>query len=98
MDARPMVYAGGDSVIVRVPVSGRLVRVIVTREALETRFAAGHTPEEWVHSYRAHADEIDAVVRGKVARASPEPVLISKHDFVPTLGLALHPTPISVAS
>ena len=81
MDVRPLVYAGHDSVIVRVPVAGRLVRVIVTREALETRFEAGHTPDGWVQAYRAHANEIDGVVRDKVARAAPEPVLVSKHDF-----------------
>jgi hypothetical protein len=83
MDVRPMVYAGHDSVIVRVPVGNRLVRVIVTREALETRFEAGHTPDGWVQAYRAHANVIDGVVRDKVARAATEPVLVSKHDFAP---------------
>lgn len=81
MDARPLIYAGHDSVIVRVPVARRLVRVIVTREALETRFDAVHSPEGWVSAYQAHAQEIEAVVRDKVARATPEPVLVSKHDF-----------------
>lgn len=81
MDVRPTIYAGTDSVIVRVPLGGRLVRVIVTREALECRFDAGHSPQAWVDAYMAHASEIEAVVRDKVARATPEPVLVSKHDF-----------------
>lgn len=83
MDVRPLIYAGSDSVIVRVPMASRLVRVIVTREALETRFDAGHSPEGWVEAYRAHSTEIDAVVRDKIARACPEPILVSKHDFTP---------------
>jgi hypothetical protein len=81
MDGRPQIYAGRDSVIVRVPVAGRLVRVIVSREALETRFDAGDSPQAWVDTYQANAAAIEAVIRGKVARASPEPVMVSKHDF-----------------
>ncbi len=80
-DVRPEIYAGHDSVIVRVPVGKRLVRAIVSREALEARFHAGRTPQDWVEAYRANAGTIEAVVQGKVARASPEPVLVSKHDF-----------------
>lgn len=81
VDARPLIYAGADSVIVRIAVGGRLVRAIVSREALERRFGAGHSPQGWLDSYVAHADEIDAVVRDKVARACPEPVMVSMHDF-----------------
>lgn len=81
MDVRPPIYAGHDSVIVRVPIGRRLVRAIVSREALESRFNAGHTREEWVETYRANANVIEAVVQDKVAKATPEPVLISKHDF-----------------
>ena len=81
MDVRPLIYAGHDSVIVRVSVGRRLVRVIVSREALESRFNSGRSREEWVETYRANSDMIEAVVQHKVSKASPEPVLISKHDF-----------------
>lgn len=81
MDGLDEIYAGHDAVIVRVHVGRRRVRAIVSREALEERFAAQHTPDAWVDAYRAHADVIEAVVRHKVARASPEPVVISKYDF-----------------
>jgi hypothetical protein len=81
MDVRPAIYAGHDSVIVRVPVGRRLVRAIVSREALESRFNAGDSPEAWVETYRANAQAIEAVVQNKVSKAAPEPVLISKHDF-----------------
>ena len=77
----PEPYAGREAVVIRVGVGRREVRAIVSREALEERFEAGHDPQDWVDAYRAHADAIDAVVRAKVARASPEPVLVSKHDF-----------------
>lgn len=80
-DVRPQMYAGLDSVIVRMPIAGRLVRAIVSREALETRFDAGHGPDGWLQAYRANADAINAVVRDKVDRASPEPIMVSKHDF-----------------
>lgn len=80
-DVRPEMYAGLDSVIVRVPVAGRLVRAIVSREALETRFHAGHGPDDWLQAYRANCTAIEAVVKHKVSRASPEPIMVSKHDF-----------------
>jgi hypothetical protein len=80
-DVRPEMYAGLDSVIVRMAIAGRLVRAIVSREALETRFQAGHSPDDWLQAYRANADAINAVVKGKVDRASPEPIMVSKHDF-----------------
>ncbi len=80
-DVRPEIYAGHDSVIVRMPVGRRLVRAIVSREALETRFQAGHSREAWVDTYRANASAIEAVVQDKLARACPEPILISKYDF-----------------
>jgi len=81
MELMMQAYAGRDAVIVRVPVAGRGVRVLVSREALEERFAAGPAPQDWVSAYQSHAEVIDAVVRAKVAKASPEPVVISKHDF-----------------
>ncbi|MBI2733424.1 MAG: DUF1488 family protein [Aquabacterium sp.] len=80
-DVRPVIYAGHDSVIVRLPVGLRLVRAIISREALETRFSAGHTRQDWVDTYLAHASQIEAVVQDKIAKACPEPILISKYDF-----------------
>lgn len=80
-DVRPLVYAGHDAVIVRIPVHQRLVRAIITREALECRFQAGHSPQEWVDTYMANAEQIVAMVHDKISRACPEPILISKHDF-----------------
>jgi hypothetical protein len=80
-DVRPLVYAGHDAVIVRVPAPSRLIRAIVSREALETRFQAGHTQQDWVDAYLSHAEQIVAVIQDKIARACPEPILISKHDF-----------------
>ena len=61
-DVRPLVYAGHDAVIVRIPVQRRLVSAVISREALETRFQAGHDPQDWVNTYHAHTDEILAVV------------------------------------
>ncbi len=80
-DVRPLVYAGHDAVIVRVPGRQRLVRAIISREALESRFQAGHTQQAWVDAYLIHADQITVVIQDKIARACPEPILISKHDF-----------------
>ncbi|MBI5333070.1 MAG: DUF1488 family protein [Burkholderiales bacterium] len=77
----PEPYVGHEAVVIRVDTGRREVRAVVSREALEERFAAGHTPQDWLLAYQAHAEEIQAVVRAKVARASPEPVVISKYDF-----------------
>lgn len=80
-DVRPVIYAGLDSVIVRLPVGLRLVRAIISREALETRFSAGHTRQDWVDTYLANAPRIEAVVQDKIAKACPEPIVVSKYDF-----------------
>lgn len=80
-DVRPQIYAGHDAVIVRMPIGRRLVRAIVSREVLEVHFQAGHTQQDWIDAYEAHAGDIAAVVQGKLARACPEPILVSKYDF-----------------
>jgi len=80
-DVRPVIYAGHDSVIVRLPVGLRLVRAIISREALETRFQAGHNRQDWVYTYLANASQIEAVVQDKIAKACPEPIVVSKYDF-----------------
>lgn len=77
----PDIYVGNDAVIVRLDLGQRRVRAIVSREALEERFSAQHNPAAWLDAYKANSAVIDAVVRDKVARASPEPVIISKYDF-----------------
>lgn len=80
-DVRPVIYAGHDSVIVRLPIGLRQVRAIISREALETRFKAGHNQQDWVDTYLANASQIEAVVQDKIARACPEPIVVSKYDF-----------------
>lgn len=80
-DVRPPIYAGHDSVIVRLPIGRRLVRAVISREVLENRFASGHSRQDWIDTYQAHAPEFEAVVQTKLARACPEPILISKYDF-----------------
>lgn len=81
MNALPDYYPGRNALVVRVEVGRRKVRAIVSQEALEERFAAQRTPEAWVDAYRANSAAIDALVRDKVARACPEPIVISMHDF-----------------
>ena len=81
MNALPDYYPGRNALIVRVEVGRRKVRAIVSQEALEERFSAARTPEAWVEAYRTHCETIDALVRDKVARACPEPIMISMHDF-----------------
>ncbi|TAL18382.1 MAG: DUF1488 family protein, partial [Aquabacterium sp.] len=81
MNSLPDIYVGNDAVIVRLDMGQRRVRAIVSREALEERFSAQHNPAAWLDAYKANSAVIDAVVRDKVAKASPEPVIISKYDF-----------------
>ena len=81
MNALLNAYPGRNALIVRVEVGRRRVRAIVSREALEERFASPRTPDAWLATYEAHAGTIDAVVRDKVARACPEPIVVSMHDF-----------------
>lgn len=59
----------------------RLVRAIISREALATRFQAGHSRQDWVDTYLTNATQIEAVVQGKIAKACPEPIVVSKYDF-----------------
>jgi hypothetical protein len=80
-DVRPLIYAGHDSVIVRMPIGQRQVRATVSREALEKHFKAGKTRQDWVDTYLANAIQIEAVVQDKVSKACPEPIVVSKCDF-----------------
>jgi hypothetical protein len=80
-DVRPLIYAGHDSVIVRMPIGHRLVRATISREALEKHFQAGNTRQDWVDTYLANSLKIEAVVQDKVAKACPEPIVVSKYDF-----------------
>ena len=83
MDALPNYYPGRNALILRVDMGRRKVRAIVSQEALEERFGSARTPQAWIEAYRAHAATIDALVRSKVQRACPEPIVISMHDFAP---------------
>lgn len=53
----------------------------IGKETLHYRYHATSSDDDPLKTYLAHADEIDAVVRRRVAGGSREPVMLRDHDM-----------------
>ena len=61
----------------------RVVRALVSCEALETHFGAGPSPDSWLVAYRANEPAIDAMIRHKAAlHPHLSVVVVVANDFV----------------
>ena len=78
-------YFHADSACVRfwVTVGDQLVGASVGKAALHYRFMPQASDDDPLATYRAHATEIDAVVRRRVAGGSIEPVMLREFDLRP---------------
>ena len=72
-----------DSACVRfwVQVGEQWVGATVGKAALHYRFMPNATDDDPLATYRAHAGEIDEVVRRRVAGGSIEPVMLREFDL-----------------
>ena len=64
-----------------VQVDSLLVGASISRETLHYRFRPDARGEDPLETYKAHAADIDAAVRRRVAKGSIEPVMVREHDL-----------------
>ena len=78
-------YFHADSASVRfwVTVGDQQVGAMVSKAALHYRFMPHASDDDALVTYRAHADELAAVVRRRVAGGSIEPVMLREFDLRP---------------
>ena len=74
-------HADSESVRFWVEVDGAAVGAIISRATLHYRFRPDAADEDSLARYQAHAIEIDAAVRRRVASGSSEPVMIREFDL-----------------
>ncbi len=76
-------YFHDDSAAVRfwVDVDGATVGASVSKSTLHYRYMPQRSDDEPLATYLAHQDEIDAVVRRRVAGGSIEPVMLREYDL-----------------
>lgn len=60
---------------------GACVGAIVRKEVLHYRLGASSDGVDALKTYQAHRQEIDAVVRRRIAAGSLEPVILRESDF-----------------
>ena len=79
----PAPYFHDDSSSVRfwVQVAGVPVGATVSERTLHYRFAPLRSDDVALETYVAHADELHAAVRRRVAAGSIEPVMLREHDL-----------------
>lgn len=79
----PVPYFHDDSASVRfwVDIDGLAVGASVGKTALHYHFMPGKSDDQPLPTYLAHAAEIDAVVRRRVAAGSIEPVMLRESDL-----------------
>jgi hypothetical protein len=76
-------HADSDAVRFWVPVGDVLVGATIGKVTLHYRFEPMRTDDDALATYMAHADEIHAAVRRRVAGGSREPVMLRDWDLRP---------------
>ena len=81
----PGAFFHEDSAAVRfwVEVGGAFVGATISKLTLHYRFSPQRTDEDALATYLAHAEEINAAVRRRVAAGSREPVMLREWDVRP---------------
>ena len=76
----PTADVENEAVRFRVRMGEGEIRCIASREFFQTHYGAGPDPDTWVTAYRAHAEEIDAMVIQRFQRDGLSPVLLHASD------------------
>jgi hypothetical protein len=66
-----------------VEIDSLLVGATIGKKTLHYRYAAQRIDDDALTTYLEHSDEIDAVVRRRVAEGSREPVMLREWDVRP---------------
>ena len=81
MSQPPFFHADSAAVRFWVEVEGGFIGATISSQTLHYRFRPGAHGEDPLETYTAHAREIDAAVRRRVAQGSIEPVMLREYDF-----------------
>jgi Protein of unknown function (DUF1488) len=79
----PFLHEESGSVRFWVEIDGQPVGASIRKETLHYRFQAHSQTDDPLTTYLAHAAEIDAAVRRRVAAGAREPVLLRDPDVRP---------------
>ncbi len=81
-------YFHDESAAVRfwVVINGSPVGATVSKAALHYHFMPGRTDDQPLATYHAHAADLEAAVRRRVAAGSIEPVMLREADLRPPAG------------
>lgn len=81
MSEPPVFHEPSDAVRFWVQIDEQLIGASITRQTLHYRFRPLERDDDPVETYKAHATEIDAAVRRRVAKGSIEPVMLREYDL-----------------
>ncbi len=81
MSSSPVFHEASGAVRFWVMVEGELVGASISRETLHYRYRPNAQGEDPMETYTAHAQDIDAAVRRRVAGGSIEPVMVREFDL-----------------
>lgn len=74
-------HPGSGEVRFFVEIDGQTVGASITRQTLHYRFCRTEQGDDPMATYAAHADDIEAAVRRRVAAGSLKPVLLREFDL-----------------
>lgn len=83
MSTEPFFHPGSGEVRFFVEIDGESVGASITRQTLHYRFRRTEQGDDPMATYAAHADDIEAAVRRRVAAGSLKPVLLREFDLLP---------------
>ncbi|WP_431257744.1 DUF1488 family protein [Roseateles chitinivorans] len=63
-------------------VGEQFVGATVRRESLHYRYSPHNTNDDPLQTFQAHTDELEGIVRRRVAGGSREPVMLRDHDLM----------------
>ncbi len=81
MSQSPYFHEESGAVRFWVEIEGTMVGASISRATLHYRFRPGDHGEDPLETYKAHARDIDAAVRRRVAQGSIEPVMVREFDL-----------------
>jgi hypothetical protein len=80
MSQPPFFHAASGTVRFWVQIDDAFVGATIGKETLHYRYQAHANDDDPLTTYTAHAEEIDAAVRRRVAKGSIEPVMLRDPD------------------
>lgn len=73
---------GSGSIRFWVLVGEQFIGATVRRESLHYRYSPHGTNDDPLQTFEAHAEELEGIVRRRVAGGSREPVMLRDHDLM----------------